>query len=146
MNWLQRLLYPTPTSCPTCEILKTLVNNLQAEIQELKNVECRTCDTLKIQLGIEQSEKRKLLEHIINPPKPDVPAVDMTPQLPIKPKHVPWTMRQQKLEADSRAEAQRLRAEQDAKANEILTDKQKEIHDLETDVGLKEATHAGGTQ
>jgi hypothetical protein len=89
---------------------------------------CETCEVLKEQLFISNTEKAKLLEQLIeltNPAK--IEATPVEDYKPIQPKIVPWHIKKQMLEAESRAEAKILR---DQKVNTKVDDLEEEVMKL----------------
>jgi hypothetical protein len=68
--------------------------------------ECKSCDTLREQLALANREKEHLLNRLLAPP-----AIETTSNEPItvKPRHVPWAVKQQMLEQEKRQEARILR-------------------------------------
>jgi hypothetical protein len=69
---------------------------------------CESCEVLKMQLSLAQQEKEKLLNLIVDKHQPEpVQVIRETPE-PIKPKHIPWAVRRQALEAESRETARIL--------------------------------------
>ncbi len=84
--------------------------------------QCLTCEVLKEQLFIINTEKAKLLEQLIELTNPARPVEAIIEEYkPIMPKIVPWHIKKNMLEADARAEAEILR-------------KKKETEDLEAEV------------
>lgn len=76
---------------------------------------CETCEVLREQLARVISERNELLNKLINKPEPIEPPIDKAQLKPIVPRHIPWPVRRQLLEAEDR-EAARLARE---KAKEI---------------------------
>jgi hypothetical protein len=84
----------------------------------LEPVECKTCEALRWQLDAITSEKNELLRHIMHPPEPteNRPAPE-----PIAPrKNIPWSVRQQMLEAEDRAKARLMKEKTDELEKEVL--------------------------
>lgn len=72
---------------------------------------CKSCETLKSQLNIVNLERQQLLDTILGLVKPEV-IVNQNPITvtgAVGPKAVPWRIRQQELERNSRAEAKTVR-------------------------------------
>lgn len=108
MNWLHRLLNP---HCPDCNLVK----------QEEKV--CKNCDTLRSLLEIEKFEKKRLLDEIL---RKDEPIIQQEVKFEeIKPKHVPWRVKQQTLEENDRIKAKILadRAKIEKMEKELQLDK-----------------------
>jgi hypothetical protein len=93
--------------------------------------ECLSCNTLRDQLFIANNEKQKLLETIVEltHPKPE-PTVAMQELKPIA-KTVPWHLKRQMLEAESRASAKiaKEKAAELHEANDSLEDELLKIAD-----------------
>jgi hypothetical protein len=91
IKWLHHLLNP---HCQECRLER----------------ECASCETLRILLEQERHEKSQLLKMIIELNKPPTDAPMNTEELgPIRPKLMPWRVRQQYLEEEDRKKAQILR-------------------------------------
>lgn len=75
--------------------------------RENKIPHCDSCDILKVELAQERREKERLLNHILQPQVENTAREPEKPE-PIIPKHVPWRVKQQELEAKDRAEAARI--------------------------------------
>jgi hypothetical protein len=87
--------------------------------------ECLSCNTLRDQLFIANNEKQKLLESLIeltNPKQPEL--VKQEEFKPIPGKMIPWHLKKQMLEAESRASAKiaKERAAELGEANDDLED------------------------
>lgn len=102
--------------CKTCTVLKE-----QLEHERKRNDECPTCESLRSQLERVQAENQRLLNHIINPPKPEEPPEVKLPE-PIPPRSIPWNIKKQMLEQESR------------KAAKIQEDHDKETEKLEKEI------------
>lgn len=80
----------------------------RAELREERaNNVCESCETLKRQLEIRNHEYDLLLNRVLE--KPAQPVEDKSPVELSRPRHVPWRIRQQELEAADRQRAQLLR-------------------------------------
>jgi hypothetical protein len=90
-TWVHRLFNP---HCEHCK-----------EEREDSRI-CSSCETLRLQLEISNSEKRQLLERILEKPVVvnSTGPVEMT-----KPMNVPWNVRRQMLEAEDRVKARLMR-------------------------------------
>ena len=96
----------------------------------IKVGKCDSCDTLRAQLEIANAEKKQLLETILEFTRPvarEVP-VNIKEIEPIRPKGVPWRVRQSKLEAESRVAAR------------IKEEHERQIRELEEEVGVDDAS------
>jgi hypothetical protein len=92
---------------------------------------CKSCETLKIQLDIERATNAQLLESLLNIARPTVVEQPVKTIQPIKPKTIPWHIKQAELEANKRAEAKALRAQE----NNL-----KSVDELEKELGLDDAS------
>jgi len=71
---------------------------------------CQSCDVLKVELSAERREKQMLLQHVLYPKTEESVRVEGNPE-PIRPKHVPWRVKQQELEAQDKIQAARIMQE-----------------------------------
>jgi hypothetical protein len=120
-TWIHHLLEP---HCAECQLAAQ------------ENKVCASCETLKLQLAIANSEKQALLESILAFTKPA--AEQQSPQVDPKhvaPKMMTWNVRRQMLEAEDRKQAAVI-AEQ-RKRDEAIAKLEKETG-IETEV--KDAT------
>ena len=103
--------------CKTCEVLKE-----QLAHERQRSTECPTCESLRTQLERVQAENQRLMNHLLNPPKPEERTGPPKVPEPIPPRTIPWNVRRQMLEAEDREKARILRdKEEEVKAeNEIL--------------------------
>jgi hypothetical protein len=112
MNWIHRLFNP---HCENC-------------------LDCKSCQTLQIQLEIANQEKNRLLDCIIRMSEPPVTHVNENQTQPviqpIMPHHIPWQMKRNMMEAEDRIKARILKE----RTNEIQDNK--EIADLERSLGI----------
>jgi hypothetical protein len=84
-----------------------------------KNYEtCKSCEVLKQQLEISNGEKAQLLDQLLNITKPKVYESITHEVDPIRPKVIPWHVRQKMLEQQSKENAAAM--ERVKKANEEL--------------------------
>ena len=91
---------------------------------------CENCEMLRSLLEQERYNNRKLLDSLLEVVKPSVVASERSePPKPIMPKNIPWSVRQQMLEQESRITAQLL--------------KQKSIENLEEELGVSDALSTG---
>lgn len=106
LRWLHHLFSP---HCETC-------------YQEReREKECSTCETLRELLEAEKFEKKQLLQSILEVHKPQVETIQSTSNLEsLKPRAIPWRVRQQMLEEEDRNRAR------------VLADKQKEMKKVST--------------
>ena len=79
---------------------------------------CESCETLKIELSKERREKDMLLQHVLHPKIEEAPRIEGAPE-PIRPKHIPWRVKQQELEAEDRQQKQRIMQEFQARVAPI---------------------------
>jgi hypothetical protein len=107
IKWIHHILKP---HCPDC-----------AEERE-----CKSCEVLKQQLEAANHDKERLLNMILDKNTPrEEPAFTDGPQ-PVRPKHIPMSVRRQMLEQEDRQRAR------------ISEEKKKEIEDLEKELGVSE--------
>ena len=99
--WLHHLFNPHCVECAHDELEKHI---------------CQSCEILKQQLAIANDEKRHLLNKLINPT--ELVEAEKEPPVLLKPRHIPWKVKQQILEAEDR------------KAAELKREKQKEINNM----------------
>lgn len=66
---------------------------------------CKSCETLKIQLELANSERKELLSTIMGLVKPEVVQVAPTVTTPIISKALPWDKRRRLLEQENRVKA-----------------------------------------
>lgn len=116
-----------------------------------ENRVCRACETLRMQLESAVAEKRMLLEALTR--KDEVISATPPSELqPIMPRHTPWRVRQQVLEAESRQAAAILKK----KLDELNPDAPRNLHvaapatpavsteELEQEMDLVEKEREGG--
>ena|SRR5215467_6719360 len=96
--------------------------------------ECKNCQIFRDLFESERFEKNKLLQALINKNTPvEVPEVITNKSIePIQPKHIPWAVRRQMLEAEDRQKAKILR-EQKLEQKSIQS-----IEELEEELGIAE--------
>lgn len=85
---------------------------------------CKTCNVLREQLARSERERSELLQKILDRDKPPSEPAVMEEIRPIQPRIIPWSVRQQMLEAEDRKKAQ------------IMREKAKEIAELESELGI----------
>lgn len=90
-NWIHRLLNP---HCPHC-----------IEEDE-RNMVCPTCEVLKQQLDVANTECHNLLNRLTAKPEPE--PIKEPPQVTM-PRSIPWSVRRQMLEAEDRERARLMR-------------------------------------
>ena len=128
-QWIHHLLDP---HCPHC-----------LETAREKSI-CPNCEVLRQQLEIANYEKRQLTDTIVAmvlPKVADIPIVQ-SEQKPIRPRTIPWRVKQQELEANSRdlARIQREQAElaKQAGLKSSITTPEISIEDLEKELQIVE--------
>lgn len=118
-----------------------------AWLKELKDIwnepaPCMSCEALRVELSAERREKEMLLQHVLKPaPIAEERTVAPEPMVPTKDRHIPWKLRQQLLEADSR---KRLAVIEEFKKNELAARETAKVQDsvtqdLEKELGIVEA-------
>ena len=84
---------------------------------------CKSCDTLRFQLELTQQQVKTLLDALTH--KDEVVPQQVSAELqPIMPRHVPWRVKQQMLESESRQAAAILKK----KLDELNPDKPRTMH------------------
>ena len=122
MNFFHRLFNP---HCADCEL----------------NLRCESCDTLRVQLEVVNQQNRELLKTIVELTKPEevmmrAPNNEVVIQ-PIQPKHVPWQIRRELLEATDRQAAAALKERQaEIEKNKVPIS----IKELERELGVDNET------
>jgi len=113
-NWFHRFFNP---HCPHCR----------------SEVECQTCDTLRILLENERAEKERLLHLVLPSKEPPTRQLEPSELKPIV-RHKTWRMQAAELEAQSRKELEIMRKHD-------LEHKETEVSDvmdeLEKEAGIK---------
>jgi hypothetical protein len=97
---------------------------------------CKSCETLREQLRISNAEKDQLLKSILEFTKPTVverQEVNIRELTPLKTRALPWRIRAQRLEAESRHEAQ---------VKKLYEERTKQ---LEKEVGLEDEDAVSGS-
>jgi hypothetical protein len=92
----------------------------------LSDLPCQTCEVLRLQLDESNRERRELLARLLEKDTPEPVVADQVEPKAITPQFVPWRVRQQMLEAEDRHKAT------------LLKNKQKEINELEKELGIVE--------
>lgn len=112
IKWLHHLFNP---HCPDCRI------------EQIEKSHCVSCDTLKMEIEQLRHHNDRLLEMIIDKPKPIEATLDIQELKPLQPRHIPLSVRRERFEAEDRRIAQRLR---DEAPKPDAIDKKKELQDL----------------
>jgi len=94
ISWLHKLLNP---HCPHCKA------------DEEDNRVCQSCETLKMQLAIVNAEKQRMLEALLDKPKPNIEPQKVEIPQEVKPRMMTWNMRRQMLEAEDKKTAEIMR-------------------------------------
>lgn len=81
--------------------------NWLREWYEIREVRCKSCETLIKQLEIANYEKKQLLDRILE--KPTIIEKSPTNEVIIPPRNVPWNVRRQMMEAEDREKARLMR-------------------------------------
>lgn len=118
LKWLHHLFNP---HCAACDHDK----------------ECKSCEMLQLQLDNANYERKQLLNTILELTNPKVevaPAIE-NPK-PVTPKSVPWRVRQQMLEAESKQAASILRR-QEADLKKATAASNQTTAELEAELGIK---------
>lgn len=88
--------------------------------------ECKSCIVLQEQLATVRFENKQLLEMLL-PKKEVAPAIVEEELKPIKPRHIPWAVKQQLLEQQDRDKARILKK---------LDEERKDISQLEKELSI----------
>jgi hypothetical protein len=75
----------------------------------LEPIPCPTCEILRTQLEESNRERRELLTRLLTPPEPPPIIHEKDEPKAIQPQFIPWKVRQQMLEAEDRKRAQLMR-------------------------------------
>ena len=95
---------------------------------------CEACEILREQLAKSDSERRELLTRLLAKDMPEPsPAKEEEELVPIRPQYIPWRVRQQMLEAEDRKKA------------ELMKNKEKEIAELEKELGIAREPERGSS-
>ena len=106
---------------------------------------CASCETLRSLLEQSQFEKRDLLNRLLQSnEKTEEPRATPENLKPIMPRHVPWRVRQQMLEEESRNRARSMTnaAKPDTAKTETYKVEPQSIDELERELGVVD-THEG---
>lgn len=120
IKFFHHLLNP---HCPECAL----------ERQEARV--CESCETLRLEIERLRIENARLLDRILEKPKEE-PRTDTSDLKPILPRNMPWNVRKQILENESREQAKIMREQ--AKSPAISTE------DLEKELGIAEEARVKG--
>lgn len=98
---------------------------LRAEYRERKfnlALPCEACEVLKTQLERANYEREQLINHLLKPPAPPDLVKPVPVTQPLNVRHMPFRVKQQILEAESREEARIMREHRETmkKADEQL--------------------------
>lgn len=92
---------------------------------------CESCETLKMQLAMVNSQNEKLIGRLLEKPEPDIrPNISETPQ---RTGPISWKVRREMLEREDRAKAR------------VIRDAPIPTEDLEKELGIVEGKSAGNT-
>jgi hypothetical protein len=99
-NWLHHLLDP---HCGACAVLTD------------EMLRCKSCETLREQLDLSNREKMKFLDAIMELTHKEEIQIGVGPGKDFQPinKRIPWHRERQRLEEESRQEAERLRRQKE---------------------------------
>lgn len=96
---------------------------------------CKSCETFRQQLEIANNEKRDLLNTLLDLMRPKVMPQSSIELEPLKPKFASFTRRRSALENSARVAAQ-------ARNSPLAAQIERNIEELEAEVGIKEDTNA----
>lgn len=100
---------------------------------------CQSCINLKMELATAHQLTNKLLEKLTEQPKEEVVHQPIQNKV-IGPSHIPWGIQRAKLEADSRLEANRLKALAENGAAKPSAELIENLEALESTLGIGDAT------
>jgi len=103
---------------PHCE--QCIQDNLELRERNREDKICHSCETLRHQLEVSNLERQKLIDSILNKQPQVEQRIDTSNLKPIMPRVVPWHVKQQMLEEESR------------KAASVLKERQEEISKSKT--------------
>ena len=126
VKFFHELLNPHCSHCNALRVQELEQKELDREIGLI----CNSCENLKIELAKNHQLVNTLLEKLTESPKEEVIEKSSEPPRIIGPSHVPWNVRRQQLESESRKELQRLK--DSASQNAAKPD----IDKLEKDLGI----------
>lgn len=104
-----------------------MINELFRKWLGLDPIHCEACEILREQLHRSEVERNELLHRLLDRDKPEPLSTEKEEFKPITPQYVPWRVRQQMLEAEDR------------KAAVTLRNREKEIAELEKELGVQDA-------
>lgn len=84
-----------------------MIKKILYKIFKLEDEPCQTCEVLRIELARERDEKQFLLSKLLEPKSETQPVISQDRNEPqsIRSTFVPWRVRREALEAESRAKA-----------------------------------------
>lgn len=92
------------------------------------DLRCETCEVLREQLHRSEAERREILFRLLDKDKAEPLNSPVEEHKSISPPFTPWRVRQQMLEAEDRKQV------------ELLKKKAKEISELESELGINNAS------
>lgn len=142
MNKLTKFLHELfNPHCLHCDKIRMEEYELK-EFEIEKNLVCQTCEALKLELANAHNLNNKLINNIIDPPKSEF-VEDNGPKQVIQTRHLPFSVIKNKLEAESRAKAEKIRQEALITVNlakpDTVTINSGSITELEQDLGISDA-------
>lgn len=103
----------------------------EVELEELRDSKiCKSCETLRVQLEISNFEKKQLLDKLLH--KDDVIQPPQQDYQPIMPKNIPWGVRRQMLEEESKRAAALLKERE----KEIKVTVNGKVEAIEKELGI----------
>lgn len=123
----------------------SIISKLLHKWFDLEPDMCPNCEVLKSIIEQERFEKGKLIQTIVDLSKPaPVENVTIDRPEPIRPKHVPWRIRQQELETKDREEAQLLAKKRQEMA--AIGHEKTSVEELEAEVGIAAEERLNGSK
>ena len=118
--------------CPHCEQLRMAMLEQRELDREVASV-CKSCENLKMELAKAHQLTDRMLEKLTEKPElGNTLPQEQEPRRILQPNQIPWGVRRQKLEQDSRIEANRLKDLAENKAAKP------DIKALENELGIGE--------
>ena len=121
--------------CPHCiaerkELLE------QREMDREISLICNSCEAYKMQLSIVNQQNEKLINKLTKPEKEVIANVMGEAPKPLQTRQVPWSVKRQQLESESKLRAAELRQKINAENNAAKPD----IEKLENELGIGNGT------
>lgn len=117
-----------------------MIKEILYKLFKIEEKPCEACEVLKMQIGIINNEKERLLQQLLTLTQPRVePAPIVVQPQELKRRTIPWNVQRQMLEAEDRKRAEIMA--QREQADKIAAD----IARLEKEVGVADAEAIEGS-